>query len=362
MNRITLCLFAILIMGVAPIAAEQEQQDWQPDPPPAMPEQWDWMQTTSLEWFKGKLLDLYEEKLNFDSKELDELSFDWSDVKEIRTKGTMVVGLTGGRTAVGRVFLDGDTIRVLGDEDQSFAKGDVLSITAGAPKEINYWDFKVSVGANYRTGNTEQTEASAEARVRRRTVKSRITIDYLGNYNSTNDEAVADNHRVSADWDLFLSKRFFVTPVFAEWYRDPFQNLAGKYTLAVAAGYDLIDTPKIDWEVSAGPGYIYTEFDDVEVGEPTDDSSGAFVIGTTYDHDITKRIDFLFEYRGTFTNETSGEYLHHLLTSLEFELTTILDFDITWVWDRIEQPRAGSDGTFPEQDDFRLSFMLGLDF
>lgn len=47
---------------------------------------------------------------------------------------------------------------------------------------------------------------------------------------------------------------------------------------------------------------------------------------------------------------------------LEFELTSLLDFDITLVWDRIQDPRENSDGTFTEQDDFRLTFGPGFDF
>ena len=42
--------------------------------------------------------------------------------------------------------------------------------------------------------------------------------------------------------------------------------------------------------------------------------------------------------------------------------TSMLDFDITLVWDPTHDPRANSDGTFPEQDDFRLTFGLGIDF
>jgi hypothetical protein len=362
MKRRALVLACISIFVVGSVFAQEEKTDWTPAPPPEMPEEWDWLQTTSGEWFKGEVLDMYEKSVAFDSDELDELSFDWGDVQEIRSKGIMVVGFTEGRTATGRLFLDGDTLRVMGDEDRTFPKADVLSITAGEPKEINYWDFYLSLGANYRTGNSETTEMTSKATVRRRTVKSRLVFDWLANYNIVDDIDTADNQRLSAGWDLFLSKRFFITPVFAEWYRDPFQNINTRYTLGVAAGYDIIDTSKIEWSVSGGPGYIHTQFDDVPEGEPTDDGTGAFILSTTYDHELTKTVDFLFDYRATFTNEVSGRYLHHLLTSLEFELTNILDFDITWVWDRIQEPRQNADGTFPEQDDYRISFMLGLDF
>jgi hypothetical protein len=50
------------------------------------------------------------------------------------------------------------------------------------------------------------------------------------------------------------------------------------------------------------------------------------------------------------------------MTGLEFELTRLLDFDITLVWDRIQDPRPDSDGVVPEQNDFRLTFGLGFDF
>jgi putative salt-induced outer membrane protein YdiY len=250
----------------------------------------------------------------------------------------------------------------MGEQDNTFQKSQVLSITVGSPKEINYWDFSLSLGANYRTGNTDQTEMTSKALARRRTVKNRIIFDWFATYNVTDDVTASDNQRLSGTWDLFISKHFFITPVFAEWYRDPFQNIARRYTLAVAAGYDIMDTSKIDWQISGGPGYTRTEFDDVAQGDPVDDGAAAFIFGTTYDHEISRKIDFLFDYRATITNDTSGKYLHHLLTSLEFELTNVLDFDITWVWDRIQEPRANSDETVPEQDDFRLSFMLGLDF
>jgi hypothetical protein len=354
-------LLAALMLVVGSSLA-QDGDRWQPDPPPEMPTDWDWIQTTSGEWLKGEILDMYKDTLRFDSDEFDEVSVDWGDLRQIRTAGTMVVGMEDGTVAVGRLFADGDVVRVMGDEEQTFAKDGVLSITAGEPKEINFWDFYLSLGANYRTGNTEQTETTSKARVQRRTVKSRLTFDLFATYNVTDDVTATDSQRLSGTWDYFISKRFFVTPLFAEWYRDPFQNIESRYTVAVAAGYTILDTSKIDWQVSGGPGYTSTRFSDVAEGDPTDDSAPAFLLATTYDHEISKNIDFLFDYRLTFTDEVSGTYLHHLLTSLEFELTSVLDFDVTWVWDRIQDPRENADGTLPEQDDYRLSFMLGLDF
>ena len=50
------------------------------------------------------------------------------------------------------------------------------------------------------------------------------------------------------------------------------------------------------------------------------------------------------------------------MTTFETEVTSLLDFDVSFVWDRIRDPRQNSDGTFPDQDDYRLIFGLVFDW
>ena len=355
-----LILIAAFVLAANPVLAEDGETSWQPPPP--MPDKFDWIQLTSGEWLKGKIIAMYDEELEFDSKELDELTIDWEDIKEIRSAGTMQIGFLHDVIATGQLLVEGDTVRVMGEEDQSYRRSDLLTITAGAPKEINYWSGKVTLGANIRQGNTDQVEFSTEAYFKRRTPKNRINFDYLGNFNRTFGEVAADNQRVNAGWNRYFSKRFFWTPVYGEYYRDPFQNIGSRWSLGMGVGYKLVDTSKIDWEVGGGLAYQTTQFDDVMEGESDSADTPALVLNTVYDHKITKGIDFIFDYRFFIVNEESGTYTHHMLTGLEFKLTSLLDFDITVVWDRIQDPRENSDGTFPEQDDLRLTFGLGIDF
>jgi hypothetical protein len=355
-----LILIAVLVLSASPALAEDGEKSWQPPPP--MPDKFDWIQLTSGEWLKGKITAMYDEKLEFDSKELDELTIDWEDIKEIRSAGTMQIGFQHDVVATGQLLIEGNTVRVMGEEDQSYSRSDLLTITAGAPKEINYWSGKLTLGANYRRGNTDQVELSTEANFKRRTPKNRVNFDYLGIFNRTFGEVAADNQRVNAGWNRYFSKRFFWSPVYGEYYRDPFQNIASRWTLGMGVGYTLIDTKKTDWEISGGLAYQTTQFDDVLEGESDSADTPALQFGTVYDYDITKDIDFIFDYRFFIVNEESGTYTHHMLTSLEFEITKLLDFDITLVWDRIQNPREDSTGITPEQDDFRLMFGLGIDF
>jgi len=360
-----LSLLAAIVLSASPALAGEDEKGW--SPPPPMPEKFDWIQTTSLEWLKGEIVSMYDASLEFDSKEFDLQTLDWSDIKEVRSAGTMQVAFEDGTIAIGQVFIDQETVRVLGDEEKRFPRSEVLSITAGAPKERNYWSIKASLGANLREGNTEQVEMSSQANIVRRTPKNRINIDYLGNFSETyleetGDTTIADNQRVSAGWNHYISKRFYWSPVYGEWYRDPFVNIAQRWTLGMGAGYEIIDTPKTTWDINGGLAYQITSFDSVAEGEDDSANTPALVVGTLYDHKLTKGMDFVFNYSFFIVNEESGTYTHHLLTGLEFELTTILDFDITFIWDRIQNPRSDSAGNEPESDDFRLTFFLGFDF
>jgi len=353
-------VIATIVFVVSPALADDGQNGWQPPPP--MPDDFDWIRLTSDEWLKGEIIALYNDKLEFESEEFDLLTLDWSDVKEIRSASTIQVGLLDNSIATGQLFVDGDGVRVMGEEDQTLERSQILTLAAGEPKEINYWSGKLTLGTNIRQGNSEQIEFSSKASFKRRTPKNRINFDYLGNFNRTEGVVAADNQRVTAGWNRYLSKRFFWTPVYGEFYSDPFLNIGSRWTLGAGLGFQVLETKKIDWQLSGGASYQTTRFDDVLEGEEESADTPALMIGTVYDHELSKAIDFVFDYRFLIVNEESGTYTHHLVTGFEFELTSLFDFDITIFWDRIQDPRPDSDGVLPEQDDFRLTFGLGFDF
>ena len=163
-----------------------------------MPDKFDWVQLKSGEWLKGEIKVMYEGSLEFESEELDLLSLDFADIKELRSAQVLNVRMQGGETATGQVLLEDDSIKVLGDSPQQFARAELLSVTAGVPSERNYWTGKVSAGGNLRSGNTDEVAAGASVSFQRRTVENRVRLDYLGNYTSTNDVESSNNHRANA--------------------------------------------------------------------------------------------------------------------------------------------------------------------
>jgi putative salt-induced outer membrane protein YdiY len=151
------------------------------------------------------------------------------------------------------------------------------------------------------------------ASARRRTVTNRIVLDYVGNYNVTDEVTSTNNQRVNAGWDCFITSRLFVRPVVVEYFRDPFQNFAHRWTVGAALGYQLVDTSRVGWEVNAGPAFQHTTFDSVAEGESDTESTPAVWAGTTYTNELTRDIDYTFDYRFLLVKREAGRYTHHFL-------------------------------------------------
>lgn len=361
MTRTGSLFFAVVLSLAASTVAAQPSQTWEAPAPPL--DEFDWIQLTSGEWLKGELIALYDGSLEFDSDKLDTLTLDWDDVRQVRTGGVVQVRFRDrAEPVIGRLLVDGDAIRVVGDADQAFARAALLSITAGEAREANYWSGNVVLGLNLRRGNSEQVEANTVASARRRTVDTRVGLDYVANYNVTDDLTVTNNQRVNAGVDWFVTDRLFVRPAVVEYYRDPFQNFAHRWTLGAAVGYQLVDTPRVSWEFNVGPAYQRTIFDSVAEGESETESTAALWAGTAYTNELTSDIDYLLDYRLLIVEAEAGKYSHHFITGLSLDAVGPFDLNVSFVWDRVERPRPDSSGRVPKQNDYRLIFGLGFDF
>jgi hypothetical protein len=352
-------------------------QAWATFVPP--PDKYDWIQLKSGEWLKGNIKVLYDKTLEFDSDELDLLKFDIEDVKRIRGHGIKGVRLEsestvpvflGGKwqmpepiTVYGTLEVTEDKVIVTsGNLPQEFDRSDLIAIVSGEGKESQYWSAKVSIGINLTGGNTEQTDYSSSMDIRRRTAANRFVLTYLGNFSRTRGVDTVDNNRLNFYIDVFKARKYYWRAIFGEYFRDPFQNIENRYTLGTGIGYHITKTPKTEWDVSVGLAYQHTRFNSVEAGEDPEASTPALAIGTLYETELTKNLDFDVNYSFNLVNEESGKYTHHFVTTLETEITSWLDFDISFVWDRVQKPTANADGTVPEPDDYRLIFSLGIEY
>ena len=202
----------------------------------------------------------------------------------------------------------------------------------------------------------------AQASLQRRTPATRFKLDYIGNLSSLNGSESENNTRVNAELDYWLSSRLYLILPQAEYFRDPFQNIAARATVGTGVGYDIFDRRNLEWDVSAGPAYQRTWFDSVEGGGSTTDGQAALTFGTDVDWQITRSVESILGYSGQYTTREAGGTLHHAVCTLSVELTKRLDLDVSFVWDRTQNPRAESNGVEPQQDDYRLTCGLGVRF
>jgi putative salt-induced outer membrane protein YdiY len=355
-------LAALAVCTLPSGAVAEETEAWTPPGPAEMPDKFDWVQLPSGEWLGGEIKVLYEDSVEFDSDEMGLTSIDWEDVVELRTVRILEVRPVTGPTATGRVFVKDGKVRVLGDETTTFDQTQVLSMTAGVPKERNFWSGEASGSADYKSGNTDTESLNARINLQRRTVEQRMIFDYIGNYDETEGEETENNHRVSGDWDRFVTDRFFWTPLFGEYFKDKFQNIKHRGTIGVGIGYEIIDTPTTEWRVSGGPAYTKTWFEDVEDGENDTEESPAFQGKTRFDHELTDDIDIWYDYRFLFANDDTGGYSHRMETGIAIEIIGDLDLRATYVWDYIDSPAADDKGVTPDQDDTQLLLGFGYTF
>jgi putative salt-induced outer membrane protein YdiY len=301
-------------------------------------------------------------KLEFDSEELELLSFDWKDIRQVRSPRIQDVALGDSSATSGPILVTPTTITVGGAAPVTFPRAEVESITRGGSKERNYWSGRLALGLTFHSGNTKELDYNAQARIERRTPDTRLSLGYVGNLSEVDKEETSHQHRVNGEFDYFLTSRLYLMMPVAEYFRDPFQNIAHRVTAGVGIGYDLIYLPKLEWTIFTGPASQHTWFDSVLPGEPGEAQAAAVLFGSKLAWELTRRVDFTLEYRGQYTSRTVDQSSQHAAAILEFKMTKRFDLDISLFWDHTGNPSAESDGDVPRRDDFRLVGGLGLRF
>lgn len=336
---------------------------------PPRDEKYDWIQLVSGEWLKGEIISLYNFSFEFDSDELDLLKIDWDDVRQIRSAREISLQIERNEvqgeiiTVIGVLqLLEKEAVVIVGNQIYTYKRNQIISIAMARDTERDLWRGKLFIGTNVKSGNSDNVDANIMMNTMRRTSSSRFSIDYAGNYSRAQNIETSKNHRLDSYYDKFLNREFFWRIYQAEYFQDNFKNIADQYSLATSFGYNLIRTSKTEWEVSGGPGVFYKRYVSVEVGEDVDNISPLLALGTKFDTEVTKWMDYLFEFRFQFVDEVSGRYNHYMLSTLSIDLVGDLDLDLSFVWDYVARPQPVEDGTIPKQDDFQVMFGLSYEY
>ena len=323
----------------------------------------DWVQLKSGEWLRGQLKYIQNKEVDFDSDELDEQSLKLKNVRQVYPAHRMFTQFEDQKPIYGNVVVSNGIVMVMGPEAVSQPLELLTGITpSGGKTGMRNWSGKAVVGVVLQSGNNSQTTVNTSAELARRTPNTTFLLDYLGNYSQVNNVQNANNDRVNLSYDVRLNRNWFVRPVQFEYYHDSQANISYRLTDSVSAGYYIFDQNDLEWTVTAGPGYQYTRFDTVNPGEPDTASTLAGVLESSFKYDLTSRLTFIQTLQCIVTKRDAGQYTHHAVTTLEFEIKRHLNLDVSFIWDYLQNPQTRDGGSIPEKSDYYLTVGLGVRF
>ena len=323
----------------------------------------DWIQLTSGEWLKGEIVVMYELKMEFDSDGLGTLFIDWKDIAEIRSKDAIDVNVGNAEIVTGPIRMKDEQVQVeAGGRVREFPREKVVSLAEKHQTEWDLWDVKITAGANFQTGNTDEASYHMKANARRTTARTRLKFDYLGQYSENQNVESANSHSAGLLFDLFMSRRLFFRTFEFRYFRDPFQNINHQLTYAASLGYTFLDQPDLELAGTIGPGIQGVQFESVAPGTNRENVSPALAFGFYYRQDLTSWMEWESDYQASWVEQASGAYNHIFSNGLSFDLYDPITFDLTLIWDYVYSPTARADGTIPDRNDFQLLFGLGAEF
>lgn len=321
----------------------------------------DWVQLNSGEIIVGKLEELLDAEIFFDSDDLGDLVIDMKDVSRINSHSAKTIHLLNRGTYNGSFVYDNNRV-VIGGKMFKLVKEDIVSITRYTNKERERWENDFGFGANIHSGNNNAKEFTGKFSSVRTEANSRLRMNYLGTIRSDSGGLDSRNHRFTGAYNIYYSASHFIRPVSIELNQSSPQNIDFQSTIGAQVGYDIFKDPYREWEVSIGPSWVYTKFDTVIDGYDHEESSFGISINSYFETELRKDIDLSHTYSLTTNNKASGGMIHHNLVSLSIDVTEVVEMEVDFVWDRTESPVAKKTGERPEKDDFRLSFGVGFDF
>jgi hypothetical protein len=308
----------------------------------------------------GDIDRIHDGDLYFDSDEMDDVKLDIADITHMESKRVHTYRFVGRKVYSGTAVMDAEKIIIQTDQGLvEFARGDLVGMVAGAPTEWNYWSGEGTIGFSLRSGNTEQADLSLFARLTRETALTRFDNRYTGSIASQDNATSANNHRFRSTFDVYLTRRFFLTVPSFEFYTAEFQNIDIQITPAVLIGYDVLANKWVTWEVGTGVGYQYTT---AREGDTSANSNAAVIVTTGIDFDITSDIEWDTDYKINITPTDMNFTSQNLTSVLEFDIIGPIDIEATFNFDRIKLPPETSPGVRPDSNDYRLTLGFGADF
>jgi hypothetical protein len=301
----------------------------------------DWVRMVSGEWLKGDMKRMRDDNLEFDSDKLNMQNIDFADVSHVHSPVVNTYVFDDRISVTGRAVITPDKVIVETiDGTKTFPRSELESIVAGGEREKDWWSMKLRFGLTLNKGNTDQLTYDINFNTRREDRLTLLDLNYNASFGQTEGTQNVNRHLGELDFKVFLSSRWFVTPLFGQIFNDRFQNIQLRATPAAGAGIHIIDVPNVKWDFQTGVGYQYLDYKDATLlAGGSDPQNDAFIPLYTYaDFDITGDLDLTLSWLTNLVVTTIGNTNHTGKADFAIELTSVLDLDVAFLYLRTEEP------------------------
>ena len=336
----------------------------------------DWLQFTTGEWVRGNLNSLRPKgietgfNVEFYSKELDDLTFSWSDVAAVHSPKVRSYTFKDRTVVAGRAMIvRGQVIIETAEGIKTYPRTQLLAISKGPPRERTWWSTELSVGFSANAGNTNQGSLTTKWGLLRADGRTLTAFDYQGTVGYANGELNVNRHLGGVEVDLFLWDRVYLVPMVGQLLYDAFQNTKLRATPAAGVGVHIFDKKRqrknhinqFEWDLQSGPGYQFLRLFSTASGVANPQNDGFVMIRTYWKLEfLNDDVEFTIDWQSNLVYTGFGNTNHTGQSKLKVDITDVVNAQISFLFLRTREPLPTSDGTVPKKNDYQIVFSLGF--
>ncbi|UCG46648.1 MAG: DUF481 domain-containing protein [Phycisphaerales bacterium] len=305
----------------------------------------------------GKIVQLVDGKLIFDSVLAGKVTVDINDVQTFSSDVPIQIHLADGTVINQKV--SATTERRFAIETgpalkaQEFETGSVLSINP-PEKPRPKWTGNLSGAFTSTHGNTQTDSVSASANLSRRTEKDRTTLgaDYARGRQvdpDTGDKKTTEDWwRTRGKYDYFFTKRLYGY-LDGRYEKDSIADLDRRVIIGGGGGYQWVESDDMNFSTEAGLASVYEKYDDQSDG----DSRLSAQLGYHFDKKLVKIVKFIHELTYYPSTEKISDYYLTSTAELRTNLTENMFTNFKVIFDYDATPAQGSGST-------DIKYLLGV--
>ncbi|VGO21823.1 DUF481 domain-containing protein [Pontiella sulfatireligans] len=223
-----------------------------------------------------------------------------------------------------------------------FVKGVVLSLLVAAPmvglaeSDTNVvWKKSITLGASYRSGNTDKRLYMANLKVDRASERSDWISSLYGEYGKTDGDQTEGMARLQSEYRYkFGEKRKWFGGIFAEGYNDAIKRVQYRIKIGPNIGYYWINDEKMKLDTSVGYNLVRErrahaiKDSDPAKSEYKSDDYGEYRVAANYNWQMTETASYYFSVEYVMDAEDTDNANGLLVTGLRSKINNQLSLTV----------------------------------